>query len=180
MVITRHEYPSVTNDALSEIRFGPNKSSTRSVQAQADYLWEENIINYPDFILRSRFLSLCLLKKPQFLLVSGHELTKVKTLYRYNLETTKHVAIFENDTAKVEDVLSIMGNRIPTTIIYSNSFNYSEIVKLPWALRGELPVYGLNLVAYSLFNGRFLISVINEVGYETEEFIYPYYIVPYR
>ena len=158
---------------VSDYRRNPDVSSP-------DDLWEENIINYPDYVLRSKFLSLCLLKKPRFLLISGHELTKVNTLYQYNLETTTHVAIFENETGIVEDIVSVLANRIAATLIYSDSFNFSQVMKLPWALRGEVPLYAMNLVAYSLFNGKFVISVVKEVGYETDEFIYPYYLVPYR
>ena len=70
----------------------------------------------------------------------------------------------EKKTQKILQVLSLMALRIGVTLVYVSKTNFSEIVRIPWALRDELPLYGLSLAAYSLFNGRFLISFVNEGG----------------
>ena len=129
--------------------------------------------------MKSKFLTLCLLKKPKLLVISPSQIQNVKSLRSYNLESISQVGVFQEDVGKIEEIVSLLSPDLPTTLIYANSYNFSEVMQLPWALRQEVPIYGMNLVAFSFFNGRFVISVINEVGYETEEYIYPYYLIPY-
>ena len=80
----------------------------------------------------------------------------------------------------MKQVLSLLFPRFPISLIYIDKEDFANVLRVPWALREEIPVSrGMHLVAFSLFNGKLNISIIHEVGYERDDFFYPYYLLPY-